>query len=172
MCSSDLVELGLRPRKRPLALATLIPALVRSRMRSASNSATMASTLNSNLPTASWGSYTDPPKLSRTSRSNLVTTRVSPSRQAASASRSPGRCRLGPGASVVDVDAGGRHAQPDQTVSLSSEILLVSGTTRIAGEKHRHGAPPEKMGWPATAQRSPTATGAAIPHFTPRPHDL
>jgi NAD(P)-dependent dehydrogenase (short-subunit alcohol dehydrogenase family) len=34
----------------------------------ASNSATMAKTLNSNLPTASWGSYTDAPKRSRTCR--------------------------------------------------------------------------------------------------------
>jgi hypothetical protein len=74
--------------------------------------ATVARTLNSNLPTASWGSYTDPPTLSRTpravsssamarasgrdraSRSSLVTTRVSPSRHAASASRNPGRSRL------------------------------------------------------------------------------
>jgi NADPH:quinone reductase-like Zn-dependent oxidoreductase len=64
-------------------------------MRSASNSATTAKTLNSNLPTASWGSYTDAPKLSRTcravsssamarasgrdraSRSSLVTPKVS-----------------------------------------------------------------------------------------------
>ena len=74
-----------------------------------SDSATMASTLNSSRPTGSVGSYTDPPRLRRTcrtvsssamalasgsdraSRSSLVTTNVSPSRQAARASRRPGR---------------------------------------------------------------------------------
>jgi hypothetical protein len=50
---------------------------------------------------------------------------------------------VGAGQAVVDVDAVGRDAQPDQTVSLSGEILLVSGTACIADEKRRHGAPPE-----------------------------
>ena len=42
----------------------------------------------------------------------------------------------------------------------------LSETARIANEKRRHGAPPETMGQPATAQRSPTAIFAAISHFT------
>jgi hypothetical protein len=105
-------ELGLLPRRCPLAFATFMPSRVRSRIRSASNSATMASTLNNSRPTASVGSYTDPPRLRRTDRavsssaiarasgsdrarrSSLVTTRVSPARQAANASRRPGRSRL------------------------------------------------------------------------------
>ena len=74
----------------------------------------MASTLNNNRPTGSVGSWTDPPRLSatsravssatmsrasgsdRASRSSLVTTSASPARQAAIASRSPGRSRLVP----------------------------------------------------------------------------
>jgi len=110
-----LVELGLLPpQRRPLALASLIPSRVRSLIKSDSNSATLASTLNSNRPTGSVGSYTDPPRFKltcrtvsssamalasgseRASRSSLVATSVSPSRHAASASRSPGRSRLLP----------------------------------------------------------------------------
>jgi len=74
----------------------------------------LARTLNSSRPTGSVGSWTDPPRLSftcrpvsssamvrasgseRASRSSLVTTRVSPARHAASASRSPGRSRVVP----------------------------------------------------------------------------
>ena len=42
----------------------------------------------------------------RASRSSLVTTKVSPARQAASANRSPGRARLVPVTPcVVDIDA-------------------------------------------------------------------
>ena len=51
------VSLGLRPRKCPLALATLMPSRVRSRIRADSNSATIANTLNSNRLTGSVGSY-------------------------------------------------------------------------------------------------------------------
>jgi hypothetical protein len=102
------------PRSRPFALATFMPSRVRRRMRSASNSATIANTLNNNRPTGSVGSCTTPPKLSltwrrvrssriarasgsdRAKRSSLVTTSVSPARQAARASRRPGRSRLAP----------------------------------------------------------------------------
>jgi hypothetical protein len=59
-----VVQLGLLTRKRPLALATFMPSRVRSRMRSVS--ATIARTLNSNRPTGSVGSYTDPPRFRRT----------------------------------------------------------------------------------------------------------
>ena len=80
----------------------------------ASNSAIIDSTVNSSWPIGSVGSWTEPPTLSRTprwvssstmsrasgteraSRSSFVTTRVSPSRQAARASRSPGRSRFVP----------------------------------------------------------------------------
>jgi hypothetical protein len=88
----------------------------RAHQATESNSAIIASTLNSSRPTGSFGSWIDPPMfsftpasvssatMSRTSgrerarRSSLVTTRVSPDRQAASASRGPGRggwCRSG-----------------------------------------------------------------------------
>jgi hypothetical protein len=78
-------------------------------MRSDSNSATMARTLNSSRPTGSVGSWMEPPMLSFTfrlvrssmmsrasgsdlaSRSSWVTTRVSPARTAARASRRPRR---------------------------------------------------------------------------------
>jgi hypothetical protein len=65
------------------------------------------------------------------------------------------------------VDHAGRYAQPDQTLLLSGEIPLVSRAARIADEKRRHGASPETMGRPATAQRSSTAAETAILHFTP-----
>lgn len=108
------VELGLLAPQMTLGLATRIPSRVRDRMRSASNSATIAKTLNSSRPTGSVGSHTDAPRLSRTfrlvrssaiarasgsdraSRSSLVTTSLSPARQAARASRSPGRSRFVP----------------------------------------------------------------------------
>ena len=100
-----MIQLGLLTAQLPLAFATFIPSRVRSRIRSDSNSATIASTLNINLPTGSVGSYTDPPRLRRTCRvvsslamalasgsdrarrSSLVTTNVSPSRQAAKAAQ-------------------------------------------------------------------------------------
>ncbi len=106
--------LGRLPRSRPLAQATFMPLRVRMRARSALNSATMAKTLNSSRPTGSVGSCNEPPRLSRiwgvvsssamarasgrerARRSSLVTTRVSPARQAVSAWRSPGRSRLVP----------------------------------------------------------------------------
>ena len=101
--------LGLLPRSRPLALATFIPSRVRIRIRSASNSEIIANTLNSCLPIGSVGSWTEPPLLRLTSRlarssaiswasrterarrSSLVTTKVSPARHAAKASRSHAR---------------------------------------------------------------------------------
>jgi hypothetical protein len=60
------LSFGCSPRSRPLALATFIPSLVRSRIRSDSNSATIASTLNNNRPTGSVGSWIEPPRLSFT----------------------------------------------------------------------------------------------------------
>jgi len=108
------VSLGLRPRSLPAARATARASRVRALIRSDSNSATMASTLNNSRPTGSVGSCTDPPScrwtprvvssstMSRASgsdrarRSSLVTARVSPVRQAARTSRSPGRARVVP----------------------------------------------------------------------------
>src|SRR3977135_1070934 len=62
------LSLGFLPRSRPFVRATFIPSRVLILIRSDSNSATMARTLNSNLPTGSVGSCTDPPRLSATSR--------------------------------------------------------------------------------------------------------
>ncbi len=51
-----------------MARATFIPSRVLILIKSDSNSATVASTLNNKLPTGSVGSWTDPPRLSLTSR--------------------------------------------------------------------------------------------------------
>jgi hypothetical protein len=90
----------------PLALATFIPSRVHILIRSDSSSATTANTLNSSRTTGSVGSCIEPPRLSltfrlvssskmsrasgseRASRSSLVTAKVSPARQAASANPS------------------------------------------------------------------------------------
>src|SRR5512133_1290490 len=108
------LELRLLAAQPTLGFRYFHPSRVPSRIRSASNSATIANTLNSSRPTGSAGSWIDPPRLSltflfvsssrmsrasgsdRASRSSLVTTNVSPARQAARANRSPGRSRLAP----------------------------------------------------------------------------
>src|SRR5664280_746648 len=110
-----MIQLGLLAAQAPLGLGDLhpFPGTQPNQIR-LENFAAIASTLNSNLPTGSVGSYTDPPRLRRTcrtvsssamalasgkdraSRSSLVTTNVSPSQQAARASRRPGRSRLVP----------------------------------------------------------------------------
>jgi hypothetical protein len=61
----------------------------------------------------------------RASRSSLVTTNVSPARQAARASVRPGRSRLVPGQTVVDVDAIIADTERMQTAALGREILLL-----------------------------------------------
>lgn len=95
-------------------LGDLLPSLVLRRIRSDSNSVTLANTLDSKRPAGSVGSQTAAPRLSRTRRavsssaidrasgteparqSSFVTTRVSWSRHAASASRRPDCSRLVP----------------------------------------------------------------------------
>jgi hypothetical protein len=149
-------SLGCLPRRRPLALATRMPSRVRSRMRSASNSATMASTLNSRRSTGSFGSCSEPLRLSltrrrvrsstmsrasgseRASRSSLVTTSVSPSRQAASASRKPGRSRLIPVNPWSDVDAVGAHTESRQRLALRGHVLLVGRHSGVHDQGRRH----------------------------------
>jgi len=54
--SCEAVNLGLRPRSLPAALAIAMPSRVRARIRSASNSATMPRTLNKSRPTGPVGS--------------------------------------------------------------------------------------------------------------------
>src|SRR5664280_1677429 len=105
-----MIQLGLLAAQAPLGLGDLhpFPGTQPNQIR-LENFAAIASTLNINLPTGSVGSYTDPPRLRRTCRvvalasgsdrarrSSLVTTNVSPSRQAAKASRRPGHSRLVP----------------------------------------------------------------------------
>ena len=51
----------------------------------------------------------------------MVTTRVSPARHAASASRSPGALAVGPGQAVIDVDALGCHPKRGEPFSLDGE---------------------------------------------------
>lgn len=59
------------------------------------------------------------------SRSSLVTTNVSPARQAARALPQSGARTVGAGQSVVDIDALGGDAETGERVTLSSEVLLV-----------------------------------------------
>lgn len=62
--------------------------------------------------------------------SSLVTTRVSPARQAASASRSPGArgwCRSGRG----DIDLDSLDAQAEESVALDGQVLLVGGGSGV-----------------------------------------
>jgi hypothetical protein len=110
------VELGLFDAQTALRLGDA-RALESARSNEVGlNSATIANTLNSSRPTGPVGSYADADaqRLSRTfrsvrssaiarasgsdraSRSSFVTTSVSPARQAANASRIPGRSRLVP----------------------------------------------------------------------------
>jgi len=109
--------------------------------------------VNSSRPTGSVGSCTDPPRLSltwrrvrsstmvrtsgrkRARRSSLVTTRVSAARQAASASQRPGRSRLVPGQTRVDVGPLRPHTQSGQGVSLGGHNLFVGRDTGIADEQ-------------------------------------
>ena len=94
-------------------------------------------------PTGSFGSCTDPPILNFTSLavsssmmpfaslseratlSSFATTRVSPARHAASASRSPGP--VGAGQPVIGVDQSGSNASSFQGVLSGGEILFVRG---------------------------------------------
>jgi hypothetical protein len=70
----------------------------------------------------------------RASRSSLVTTRVSPARQAARASRRPGPFRVGAGQAVVDVDAIVTDPKRMQPVALGGEILLFCGYACVPHE--------------------------------------
>src|SRR5450755_3860320 len=125
-----------------------MPSRVLMRMRSASNSATIASTLNRRRPTGSVGSWTDPPRLSLTSRavSSSAMSRAS-GRERASLSElghdegvalAAGRERFAKprprasraGQAVVNVDALRLDAEPCESVTLGSEVLLVGGYAR------------------------------------------
>lgn len=48
---------------------------------------------------------------------------------------------------MIDVDSVVPYTQPDQTVVLGREVLLVGGASRIAEEKRRHGT--TRLGGPA-----------------------
>ena len=99
-----LESLGCFPRSLPFDLATAIPSRLRSRIRSASNSVTPAR------------------------RSSLVTTSESPSRQAASASLSPGRAMLAPVSPrsvTVKVFSGGTPRASN--AFLAGDVLVVGG---------------------------------------------
>ncbi len=76
----------------------------------------------------------------RASRSSLATTRVSPFRQAAKASRSPGRARVvdSAGEAVVGVDQVRSNAEGFQSVLLGCEILLVSGHACVSDQEFIH----------------------------------
>jgi len=147
-------EFGLFPAQPPLLLATAIPSRVRVRARSASNSAIIDSVVNRSRPIGSVGSWIDPPMLSRTpdavssstmsrasgteraSRSSLVTTRVSPCRQAARAWRSPVAVRAGQ--SVVEVNPLGVDAEGGEGILLGGEVLLHSGDSAVANLQFSH----------------------------------
>src|SRR3954447_16376305 len=153
------LSFGCFPRSLPLAFATRMPSLVRSRIRSNSNSATMASTLNSSRPTGSCGSYTDPPRLSRTwrtvsssaiarasgseraSRSSLVTTKVSPSPTSGQRLPQPGALAVGASQTVVDVKPSRIDPQSEEPLALDGQVLGVGRHSRVA-DQQRHGAPP------------------------------
>jgi hypothetical protein len=61
-----------------------------------------------------------------------VTTSSPPARQAAGASRSPGRTRLVPVRGVVDGGPSGRRAERGQGVALGGEVLGVGGDAGVA----------------------------------------
>ena len=84
----------------------------------------------------------------RASRSSLVTTKVSPARQAASASRSPG-LPVGAGQAVVDVDPLDLDTEAEQGVALSGQVLLIGGASGVPHKQRAHSAPPR--GWPGRA---------------------
>src|ERR1035437_2483261 len=104
-----MVQLGLLATQTPFGLGDLHSLSCAQPNQLGLETRRPSRTLNSSRPTGSVGSYTDPPRLNRTwpavsssamalasgsdraSRSSLMTTSVSPSRQAARASRRPGR---------------------------------------------------------------------------------
>ncbi len=75
----------------------------------------------------------------RASRSSLVTTRVSPGRQAARASRKAGPLAVGAGDAVVDVDPVGLHAEGREGLALGGEVLAVSRDRGVADLHRGHG---------------------------------
>ena len=120
----------------------------------------MARTLNSSRPTASVGSYTDPPKLrlicrvvsssaiarasvsDRASRSSLVTTRgVTGSTRCKSLAQAR-TLAVGAGQAVIDVDPLGLNTQAEQRVALGGQVLLVGGASGVPDKQCAHGAPP------------------------------
>ena len=74
----------------------------------------------------------------RASRSSLATTRVSPFRQAAKASRKSWSCSVGAGESVVGVDQVRSNAEVFQGVLLGGEILLVRGYACVSDQEFIH----------------------------------
>lgn len=67
-----------------------------------------------------------------------MTTRTSPARQAARASRRPEAGAVGAGEPVVDVDALGFDAEPGEGAALGSEVLGVGGAVRVADLESGH----------------------------------
>jgi hypothetical protein len=130
-----------------------MPSRVLILIKSESNSPTMATALNSSRPVWIGGIVYRPAEgefcvltsravssatmsrvsgSGRASRSSLFTTRTSPARRAAIASRMPGRA--GPGRSRLvpvrpwsDVDPLGRDVERGQGVALGGEVLIVGG---------------------------------------------
>ena len=74
----------------------------------------------------------------RASRSNLVTTKVSPARQAANASRRPGSIPVRAGQAMVDVDAIITDTQRSKAVALSGEILVLSRYACVSHQEFVH----------------------------------
>ena len=147
-------ELGLLPFQMTFRTGSFMPSRVRILIRSDSNSATIASTLNSSRPIGSFGSWIDPPRLSRTffpvssdkmslalgsdraSRSSLVTTNVSPERHAARASRSPGRSRLVPSGRDRRRCGRHRHRAPEGRLVARSDLAVPLIRARIPPGVH------------------------------------
>ena len=67
------------------------------------------------------------------SRSSLVTTRVSPARRAASASRGPGRARF-TGQALIGERLLESDTESGEGVLLGREVLVVGGDARVANE--------------------------------------
>jgi len=73
----------------------------------------------------------------RASRSNLVTTRVSPARQAARAAR-PGAGTGDAGQAMIEVDPVGDNAEPGERVALRGEVLFVGRDPGVADQQPSH----------------------------------
>ena len=84
-------------------------------------------------PAISWASRTD-----RARRSSLVTTKVSPARHAARASRSPARFLFLPGKAMINIDAFGFNAEGCQGITLGGEVLLFRGHACVTDHDLRH----------------------------------